>query len=54
MRIGFFLPQIGSAASPQAIVNVAQRAEALGFDSLWVTERLLYPLQPQPAEYESA
>lgn len=47
MRTGFFLPQIGPAATPQAIVHVAQRAEALGFDSLWVTERLLYPLKPQ-------
>jgi probable F420-dependent oxidoreductase len=47
MRLGFFLPQIGSAASPEAIRNVAQRAEALAYDSVWVTERLLYPLQPQ-------
>lgn len=47
MRTGFVLPQVGSAASPQAIVHVAQRAEALGYDGVWVTERLLYPLQPQ-------
>lgn len=47
MRTGFVLPQVGSAASPQAIVHVAQRAEALGYDSVWVTERLLYPLKPQ-------
>jgi len=47
MRIGFVLPQVGPAASPQAIVHVAQRAEALGYDSVWVTERLLYPVNPQ-------
>ena len=47
MRIGFVLPHIGPAASPEAIVRVAQRAEALGYDSLWVTDRLLYPLNPQ-------
>ena len=47
MRTGFVLPHIGPAASPDAIVRVAQRAEALGYDSLWVTDRLLYPLNPQ-------
>ena len=47
MRTGFVLPQVGPAASPQAIVHVAQRAEALGYDSVWVTERLLYPVNPQ-------
>ena len=47
MRIGFNLPQIGPAASPEAMVRVAQRAEELGYDSLWVTERLLYPVSPQ-------
>jgi probable F420-dependent oxidoreductase len=47
MKLGFFLPQIGPAAGPQAIVQVARRAEELGYDSLWVTDRLLYPVQPQ-------
>jgi probable F420-dependent oxidoreductase len=47
MRTGFVLPQVGPAANPQAIVHVAQRAEALGYDCVWVTERLLYPLTPQ-------
>jgi alkanesulfonate monooxygenase SsuD/methylene tetrahydromethanopterin reductase-like flavin-dependent oxidoreductase (luciferase family) len=47
MRIGFNLPQIGPAASPKAIVQAAQQAEALGYDSLWVTERLLYPVNPR-------
>ena len=47
MKLGFNLPQIGRAASPDAIVSVAKRAEELGYDSLWVTERLLYPVEPQ-------
>ncbi len=47
MRTGFVLPHMGPAASPHAIVHVAQQAEALGYDSVWVTERLLYPLRPQ-------
>jgi alkanesulfonate monooxygenase SsuD/methylene tetrahydromethanopterin reductase-like flavin-dependent oxidoreductase (luciferase family) len=44
MRIGFNPPQIGPAASPRAIVQAAQQAEAMSYDSLWVTERLLYPV----------
>ncbi len=47
MRLGFNLPQIGPAASPEAMVRVAQRAEELGYDSVWVTDRLLYPIDPQ-------
>jgi probable F420-dependent oxidoreductase len=47
VRTGFVLPQIGPAASPQAIARIAQRAEEAGYDSVWVTERLLYPLRPQ-------
>jgi probable F420-dependent oxidoreductase len=47
MKFGFFLPQVGTAASADGIVQVAKRAEALGYDSLWVTERLLWPVEPQ-------
>lgn len=47
MRLGFALPQIGSAAGPAALITVAQRAEALGFDSLWVLDRTLYPVNPR-------
>lgn len=47
MRIGFVLPNIGPAGTSEGIVGAAQRAEALGYDSLWVTERLLYPLAPR-------
>lgn len=47
MRLGFSLPQIGAAASPEAIRTVATRAEEIGYDSLWVSERLLYPIEPK-------
>jgi probable F420-dependent oxidoreductase len=47
LKIGCFIPQIGEAASPESIVSVAQKAERLGFDSAWVTERLLYPVNPR-------
>ncbi len=47
MKIGFNLPINGRVAGPQAIIRVAKRAEELGYDSLWVHERLLNPVQPQ-------
>ena len=47
MRRGFGLPHTGKAASPEAIATVAQRAEELGFDSLWVYDRFLFPVKPQ-------
>jgi alkanesulfonate monooxygenase SsuD/methylene tetrahydromethanopterin reductase-like flavin-dependent oxidoreductase (luciferase family) len=34
----------GAETTPEGIVTFAQRAEELGFDSLWVLERLLRPL----------
>jgi len=53
MRLGFNLPQIGPAASPEAIVEVAKRAEELGYDSVWVTERLAVPNRAADALYGS-
>jgi len=47
MRRGFGLPHTGKAASPEALATVARRAEELGFDSLWVYERFLFPVKPQ-------
>jgi probable F420-dependent oxidoreductase len=47
MRLGYILPHIGSAASAEAIVRVAQRAEALGYESLWVTDRTMFPARPR-------
>lgn len=47
MRLGFGLPQLGPLASAEALVAVAQRAEALGYDSVWVIDRLLHPVAPR-------
>jgi probable F420-dependent oxidoreductase len=47
MRFGFALPQIGSLAGAEALVTVAKRAEQLGFDSLWVLDRILWPVNPR-------
>ncbi len=47
MRIGFALPNIGPVSTAEAIRTVAQRAEALGYHSLWTIERLLHPVAPQ-------
>ena len=63
MRVGFALGNIGPIGTPHNLVKIAQRAEALGYDSLWAVERLLWPLKPQspypvtpdgllPAEYK--
>jgi len=52
MRFGFALPNIGPVATPEAVSKVAQRAEALGYETLWTIERLLWPVKlqtPYPA-----
>ncbi len=46
MRLSFTLPSMGPLAGPASLVQVAARAEELGFDGLWVPERSLYPLEP--------
>jgi probable F420-dependent oxidoreductase len=47
MRVGISLPQLGPQASPESLIKVARRAEELGYDSVWVLERLLWPLAPK-------
>jgi probable F420-dependent oxidoreductase len=46
MRTGTFVPNLGPAATPAGVARVALRAEELGFDSVWVTERLFQPVKP--------
>jgi probable F420-dependent oxidoreductase len=46
MKLGFALPTAGSWATPDNQLRMALRAEALGYHSLWVFQRLLYPLAP--------
>lgn len=63
MRIGFAVGNIGPIGTAENLVKIAQRAEALRYDTLWAVERLLWPVRPQtpyavtpdgslPAEYK--
>jgi probable F420-dependent oxidoreductase len=45
LKLGFGLPVSGSWATRANIVRIAERAEALGFDSLWTFQRLLHPAE---------
>ena len=45
--MGIILPQSGQQATRENVVRMAQQAEKEGFDSLWVFERLLWPINPQ-------
>lgn len=47
MKVGFILPNIGHYGGADTVKQAAQRAEQLGYDSVWVTDRLLWPLEPQ-------
>jgi probable F420-dependent oxidoreductase len=47
MRLGFALPQLGLLAGRDSLVAVAKRAEDLGFNSLWVLDRILFPVNPR-------
>jgi alkanesulfonate monooxygenase SsuD/methylene tetrahydromethanopterin reductase-like flavin-dependent oxidoreductase (luciferase family) len=47
MRAGFAVGNIGPIGTAENLVKIAQRAEALGYDTLWAVERLLWPLKPQ-------
>jgi len=40
------IPQIGEQATRKNVIDLAKRTEKEGFDSLWVLERLLWPLKP--------
>jgi probable F420-dependent oxidoreductase len=41
MRIGVALPTVGPADGPESLLAVAEAAEQLGFDSVWVTDHAL-------------
>jgi probable F420-dependent oxidoreductase len=51
MKLGFSLPTAGDWATPENQIRVARQAEALGYHSLWVFQRLLYPLAPKNEYY---
>jgi probable F420-dependent oxidoreductase len=43
MKCGVFLPVSGRAASRKTLMQAAQQAEALGYDSVWAADRLVIP-----------
>ena len=47
MKIGILLPVAGEQATRENVVQTAKLAEQEDFDSLWVFERLLWPIYPQ-------
>jgi probable F420-dependent oxidoreductase len=47
MQIGFGAPVSGSWATPGNQIEIAQRAEALGYRSLWTYSRILFPDWPE-------
>lgn len=48
MRVGLGLMNAGETGSYAALSRIAQHAETLGYDSLWVTEREPFPLAVRP------
>ncbi len=64
MKVGILLPQTGELATSEKVLYIGKEAEKEGLDSVWVFERLLWPLKPQtpyggipntpiPVEYQS-
>jgi probable F420-dependent oxidoreductase len=46
VRFGITLPQFGPVVAPGLIADFARHAEELGYQSLWVGDRVLAPLKP--------
>jgi len=43
MKFGVALPNFGKYANRDAIISIAKTAEALGFDSVWVSDHIVIP-----------
>ena len=43
ITFGCTLPSRGSLASPEILRSLAQRAEDLSFDSIWVSDHVILP-----------
>jgi probable F420-dependent oxidoreductase len=55
MKLGIHLPQYGRAATPDAIRRVAQHAESIGYEDVWVSDHLVFPAgqsYPSPFLYD--
>lgn len=47
VRVGLCLPQLGEHVNAGSFTQFCQRAEALGYSSLWAQEHLFFPLAPR-------
>jgi probable F420-dependent oxidoreductase len=47
MKVGITIPQVGETATRKNVIELAKASEAEEIDSLWVLDRLLYPLAPK-------
>jgi probable F420-dependent oxidoreductase len=50
MKFGLYAINYGTCGDPEALVQVAQYAEAAGVESLWAGEHIVVP-SPQPPDY---
>jgi probable F420-dependent oxidoreductase len=53
MKIGFAVPVTGSWATPANQFRIAERAEELGYNSLWTLQRLLNPADSADETYRN-
>ncbi|MGB3633253.1 MAG: LLM class F420-dependent oxidoreductase [Rubrobacteraceae bacterium] len=51
MHFGVVLQHFREHASPEAIVEVAQAAEELGYDSIWVMDHVVVPAVPETRQF---
>jgi hypothetical protein len=54
MKIGFSLPNIGPIGTAESVTKVAQRAEALGYSSLWNHRTIAVPREATEAVSRNA
>jgi hypothetical protein len=47
LKIGITLPHFGQQATRENVIQTAKIADKEGIDSVWVGERLLWPINPQ-------
>jgi len=47
LKLGLSIPQVGVNATRENALKLAQAAEKENFESLWVQERILWPINPQ-------
>jgi probable F420-dependent oxidoreductase len=47
MKVGILLSQLGESATRENVLYIGKEAEKEGLDSVWVLERLLWPVKPQ-------